>query len=189
MKYKLYLLKKRLTKIIYMVICMVGVNHIDWLKKHKVFFEIGDRCFYQPNKIPNEPKLIRLHNNVKIAADVTFYTHDVINAVFADMDSEPYQTHAGCIDVRDNVFIGGGSTIVGPVTIGPNAIVAAGSVVVKNVPENSIVGGNPAKVIGEFKKLKRRRETIDKGKNSFDPEESERQKELWEEFIKENSNV
>ena len=107
MKYKLYLLKKRLTKIIYMVICMVGVNHIDWLKKHKVFFEIGDRCFYQPNKIPNGSKLIRLHNNGKIAADVTFYTHDVINAVFADMDSEPYQTHAGCIDVRDNVFIGG----------------------------------------------------------------------------------
>jgi maltose O-acetyltransferase len=36
------------------------------------------------------------------------------------------------------------------VTIGPNAIVAMGSVVVKDVPEGTIVGGNPARVIGSF---------------------------------------
>lgn len=108
MKYRLYLLKKKAVKLIYMVVCMVGVDHITWLKKHGIFFEIGNKCFYQPSKIPNEPKLIRLHDNVKIAADVTFYTHDVINAVFADIDGVPYQTHAGCIEIFDNVFIGGG---------------------------------------------------------------------------------
>lgn len=107
MNYRNYLLKKRINKLRYMIICMLGVNHIDWLKKHNVFYEIGERCFYQPNKLPNEPQLIKFHNNVKIAANVTFYTHDVINAVFADMDRVSYQTHAGCVEIFDNVFIGG----------------------------------------------------------------------------------
>lgn len=190
MNYKLYLLLKRMNKIWYILICMIGVDHVKWLKKHKIFYEIGEQCFYQPNKLPNEPKLIKLHNNIKIAANVTFYTHDVINAVFANMDNTPYQTHAGCVEIFDNVFIGGGSIIIGPVSIGPNAIIAAGSVVVKNVPEGSIVGGNPARIIGRFADIKTNRETADKGKTSFDPEEINRRTQLWSDFIKENkSNV
>ena len=48
---------------------------------------------------------------------------------------------------RSNVWIGGSATILPGVTIGKNAIVAAGAVVTKDVPANTIVGGNPAKVI------------------------------------------
>ena len=51
------------------------------------------------------------------------------------------------IIVEDNVWIGGSATILPGVTIGKNAIVAAGAVVTKDVPANTIVGGNPAKVI------------------------------------------
>jgi tetrahydrodipicolinate N-succinyltransferase len=54
----------------------------------------------------------------------------------------------GKIDIRDNVFIGYNAVILPNVTIGPNAIVAAGSIVTKDVPPGTIVGGNPAKVIG-----------------------------------------
>ena len=50
----------------------------------------------------------------------------------------------------DNVFIGTNSTIVGGVRIGPNAIVAAGAVVTMDVPENSVVGGVPARYICSF---------------------------------------
>lgn len=189
MNYKLYLLNKRINKIRYMLICAFGADHVKWLKKHKIFYEIGEKCFYQPNKLPNEPKLIKMHNNIKIAANVTFYTHDVINAVFADMDSIPYQTHAGCVEIFDNVFIGGGSTIIGPVSIGPNAVIAAGSVVVKDVPEGSVVGGNPARTIGCFYAMKKKREAADKGKTSFDPEEMNRRTQLWHDFIEENCNV
>lgn len=50
----------------------------------------------------------------------------------------------------DNVFIGSNTSILSNVRIGPNAIVAAGSVVTKDVPPNSVVAGVPAKVIGTF---------------------------------------
>jgi acetyltransferase-like isoleucine patch superfamily enzyme len=54
------------------------------------------------------------------------------------------------IEIMDNVFIGCNSTILGGVTIGNNVVVAAGSVVTKDVPPNSVVAGNPAKVIESF---------------------------------------
>lgn len=51
------------------------------------------------------------------------------------------------IRIGDCVWLGNRVTIVGNVTIGDGAIIAAGSVVVKDVPKYAIVGGNPAKVI------------------------------------------
>lgn len=51
--------------------------------------------------------------------------------------------------VEDDVWIGFGSTLLTRVTVGRGAIIAAGSVVVKDVPPYAIVGGNPARVLGE----------------------------------------
>ena len=51
--------------------------------------------------------------------------------------------------IGNNVTIGASATIIGRVHIGDNAIVGAGSVVVKDVPDNAIVAGNPARIIGE----------------------------------------
>ena len=45
------------------------------------------------------------------------------------------------------MWIGAGATIIGGVTVGENAVVAAGSVVTGDVPPNTLVGGNPARVI------------------------------------------
>ncbi len=53
----------------------------------------------------------------------------------------------GPIHIRKNAWIGAGATILPGVTIGENAVVAAGAVVSKDVPANSIVGGVPAKII------------------------------------------
>ncbi len=56
----------------------------------------------------------------------------------------------GVICVGNNVFIGNNSILLPGVIIGDNYIIGAGSVVSKNVPENSVVAGNPAKVIMSF---------------------------------------
>ena len=61
------------------------------------------------------------------------------------------------IKINDNCFIGSESTILAGVTIGPNSIVAAGSLVNRDVPANTIVGGVPAKVIGSFNDLLKNR--------------------------------
>ena len=51
------------------------------------------------------------------------------------------------ITIGDDVWIGGSAVINPGVTIGNNVIVASGSVVVKDVPDNVIVGGNPARIL------------------------------------------
>jgi acetyltransferase-like isoleucine patch superfamily enzyme len=51
------------------------------------------------------------------------------------------------IAIQKNVWIAAGATVIGGVTIGENSVVAAGAVVTKDVPPNTLVGGNPARVI------------------------------------------
>jgi acetyltransferase-like isoleucine patch superfamily enzyme len=64
---------------------------------------------------------------------------------------EPSQRRASVIAkpvvIERNVWIAAGAIIIGGVTVGENAVVAAGSVVTKDVPPNTLVGGNPARVI------------------------------------------
>jgi len=52
--------------------------------------------------------------------------------------------------IEDNVWLGGGAILLPGVTIGRNAVVGAGAVVPRNVPANTVVAGNPARVIREI---------------------------------------
>lgn len=56
-------------------------------------------------------------------------------------------SYSGCPQIGDNVNIGSNVVIIGAIKIGDNAVIGAGSVVVKDVPENAVVVGNPARVI------------------------------------------
>lgn len=171
-------------KIRYLLVCFIGGYKTNWLEKNKIFGQMGDDVLFQPKTLPNEPELIKLHNNVRIAADVTFYTHDVINnLLLKTMDKEDYIPHRSCIEIFDNVFIGGHSVIVGDVSIGPNAIIAAGSVVTKDVPEGTVVGGNPAKVIGSFERLHDKRKK-EKGSVS----DIKTAEEIWTSYYEKRNN-
>ena len=133
------------------------------LRKWGVFHSYGEGGLYQPVNLPSEPKLVSIGNNVSIAADVRFITHDVIQSMLRDMNNPEYpmgknRFYMGKIEVLDNCVIGAGSIILYNTKIGPNALVAAGSVVTKDVPEGAIVGGNPARVIGNLSDLAKKRE-------------------------------
>ncbi len=78
-----------------------------------------------------------------------------------------YMRYCGEIELMDNVFVGAKSTIMYGVKIGPNAIVAANSVVTKDVPPGSVVGGNPAKIIGRYKDIANKREQYSRINNDF----------------------
>lgn len=110
-------------------------------------------------------KNIHLGENVFINACCHFQDHGGIfigdrtqighGVVFATLNhgiapKDRVHTYPKPIQVGKNVWIGSNSTILPGVTIGDNAIVAAGAVVAKDVPANTIVGGVPAKVIREI---------------------------------------
>ena len=113
-----------------------------------------------PNWIPSYPELVSIGNNVTVAADVRFYEHDEINRLWngdSSYSGELVPYKKGRIVIEDNVVIGARSIILYDVTVGHHSIVAAGSVVTKDVMPYTIVGGNPARVIGSTRELLKRR--------------------------------
>ena len=105
---------------------------------------IGERCRIYTDRFGGEPYLIRIGDHVCISNDVTFVNHGL---TWPFQDKHDSLTSFGAIDIRDNVQIGVGATILPGVTIGPHAIVGACSVVTKDVAPGTVVAGNPARVI------------------------------------------
>ena len=105
---------------------------------------IGEECRIYTTDFGSEPWLIKIGNRVCISNDVTFVNHG-LNWPF----QEKYEslTGFGPIEIGDNCQIGVRATILPFVTIGDNCIVVACSVVTKSVPPDSVVAGNPARVI------------------------------------------
>lgn len=88
--------------------------------------------------------LITIGNNVTLAPRVYILAHD------ASTKNEIGYSKIGKVKIGDNVFIGAGSIILPNVRIGNNVIIGAGSVISKNVESNSVVTGNPQKVIRKY---------------------------------------
>lgn len=129
-----------------------------YLIRKKVFKSVGEDFVFFPRKIPQDPQFIIFHNNVVVATDVMFINHDIIHEMFNGMNNcIAYKKNFDCIEIMDNTFLGARSIILPGVTLGPNVIVAAGSVVTKDFSNGVIVGGNPAKVIGNVEELMHKR--------------------------------
>lgn len=114
----------------------------SWMKRHDVFKMVGDNVSLQFRKIPLYPKCIAFHNNIVVASNVFFITHDAVHLVFNQyLGKNRVRENVGCIEVMDNCFIGANSTILSNVRIGPNSIVAANSFVNKDIPAGEIWRG------------------------------------------------
>ncbi|MCX8474853.1 MAG: sugar O-acetyltransferase [Sphingomonas sp.] len=106
---------------------------------------------------------IRIGRNVFINQNCTMYDlggidigDDVmigpnVSIITSGHPVEPAQRRAAVVAkpivIDRNVWIAAGATIIGGVTVGENSVVAAGAVVTRDVPPNTLVGGNPARVI------------------------------------------
>ena len=93
----------------------------------------------------SEPYLIDIGDNVTITHGVSFITHDGGVALFRK--EYPGINFFGRISVRNNVFIGLKTIILPNVIIGSNVVIGAGSLITKDIPDNVVVAGVPAKII------------------------------------------
>lgn len=87
---------------------------------------------------------VNIGHNVMIGPNVDIYT---VNHPMTAKGRSEYKAIAKPVNIGNDVWIGGKVAITPGVTIGNNVIIAAGSVVTKDIPDNSLVGGVPAKLI------------------------------------------
>lgn len=101
--------------------------------------QIGDNCTIKSGVYLWDG--IKIENNVFIGPNVTF-TNDKFPK------SKKYPLKFDKTLIKSNSSIGAGSMIIGGITIGKNCLVGAGTLITKNVPNNSIIIGSPYKIIG-----------------------------------------
>ena len=183
-----YVLKNQIIRLGYFLIPSAETRS-KLLKKNHFFYYMGENVHFQPRHLPADPKYIKLHNNICIASGVEFITHDIIHKVLNNLSGSKteYKSHIGCIEIMDNVFIGAGTKIMPGVRIGPNVIVAAGTIVTKDIAPGCVVGGAPAKIIDSFNALKKKRL-----KESLTIKEDNREKRVlteWKKFKKKRLNA
>ena len=91
------------------------------------------------------PYLISIGDNCSLSNGVLILAHDATTYKFTNG-----YARIGKVEIKDNCFIGSNVVILPGVTIGPNVLIAAGSVVNKDIPPNSCIAGIPARVYQKF---------------------------------------
>ncbi|MDR2119194.1 MAG: acyltransferase [Tannerellaceae bacterium] len=138
---------------------------IGFLKKHVIWsaekyarhsgVKIGKDCRIYTVRFGSEPFLISIGNHCTITSGVTFITHD--GSTWLHRDEKGRRYYYAPIEIGNDVFIGANTLILPGIKIEDNVIVGAGSILTKSVPSGVIVAGNPAKIIGSYDELKRKR--------------------------------
>ena len=157
-----YLPKKGILRRLYRKFFMADLRRKDWAfwnveKAREIGVKVGQNCRFYSLNVFSEPYLLEIGNDVIISGEVIFITHD--GGIYLLKNEIPnIMGYYGRIKVGDNCFIGMGAIILPTVEIGSNCIVGAGSVVAQSIPDNSVVMGNPAKVVYKtdlYKKLRK----------------------------------
>lgn len=146
-------MKKINTLLLYLRLIFTGSSsrYLIYKKYLGVNFS-GKARLYNFVHFGSEPYLISIGDNAIIAMGVTFITHDGSAGLFRK--EYPGLNCYKEINVGNNVFIGINSIILPGVTIGNNVIIGAGSIVNKDIPDNVVVAGVPAKIIKSIDEYK-----------------------------------
>jgi len=125
--------------------CKIGKNtKIDSYVYVEEGVSIGDNCKIRPFVFI--PTGVTIENNVFIGPNVTF-TNDKYPRTHG-------QWTLARTRVKRDASIGAGTTIIPGVTVGRNALIGAGSTVTKDIPDNAIAVGSPARIVGHRNPLK-----------------------------------
>ena len=136
-------------------------SYIAYLRKKGM--RIGDRTvIYNPKSVvidETRPWMIQIGDDVKIAHGVILLTHGFDWSVLKGVYGEVLGS-CGKVTIGNNVFIGMNAIILKGVTVGNNVIIGAGSLVNKDIPDNCVVAGNPARVIMSLEEYYRKRKQV-----------------------------
>lgn len=126
-----------------------------------------------------EPYLIKIGNNVTITG-VKILTHD------ASLKKTIGYSKVGKVIIGDDVFIGWGAIILADTTIGNKVVIGAGAVVARDIPDNSVVIGNPCRIICSYDEYveKIKADMADKSVIDLYPEQIIMRKDLQEKLIR-----
>ena len=117
---------------------------VKWAKQIGVNFPEGELHLYGEVSWSTEPWIISLGSNVHITSGVKFITHDGGTLLFRNIEPDLEITKP--ITVGNDVYIGNNVIILPGVSIGNKVIIGAGAVVSKDIPDNSVAVGVPARV-------------------------------------------
>lgn len=141
---------------------------------------VGENCSFGNVFVSSEPYLISIGDDVHITDGVKLLTHGggcVLRHTFPEYDS------FGKVVIGNNVYIGTNALIMPGVTIGNNVVVGAGSVVTKNVSDNCVVAGNPARFVKTMADYTENMLLYDLSSKSYSPKDKKRLIESSENFI------
>lgn len=106
--------------------------------------EIGENCHIYGSLDNGHEYLISMGDNVTLASGSRILTHDGSTKKLLGYSK------VGRVDIGNDVFIGAASIILPNVKIGNQVVIGAGSVVTKDIPDNSVAVGSPARVVGTY---------------------------------------
>lgn len=115
---------------------------------------------------PSHCFLISIGDNCTLSDDVRVLAHDASTKIYLDY------TKIAPVEIHNNCFIGAGAIILPGVSIGPNSIIGAGSVVTKDVPPHTVAAGNPARIISSLEDYLGKIKQLSKDKTIFTDEYS-----------------
>lgn len=125
-----------------------GRERAEYIRKHGLFHSVGENCMFMFRKLPLYSELISVGNNVHLASNVSFITHDVTHNMLNHRGGAgAFSEYIGCIEIGDNVFVGANTTILYNSRIPSDTIIGANSLVRKTLDKGGVYAGIPARYI------------------------------------------
>ncbi len=126
-----------------------GFPYAAYLKKKGALHSQGENCFISKAANIPDPYLLSIGNNTWITSGCQLLCHDA-SVIMINIMRGGHLDRVGPIVMGDNSFLGNNVIVLPDSRIGANAIVGAGSVVTKDIPENSVYAGSPARFVCTF---------------------------------------